>query len=154
MQTSSGRFKIIIPGYICYFLTDFAKFISDASQKKSCAVFSNKTSVLLQALSKIGTGIYIFSNNKIPNTIYCSGSYDQLNDIVLKMEQLYLKNDDNLTPLERMLHQHPSANEWDVKININVTKDDINLELAKAIINISLYPHGLNNELQLYTKSD
>ena len=86
---------------------------------------------------------------------YCGGSCDLLNDIALMLEQLYFKNDADLTPLEAMLRQYPSSNDWIVRLKVSVTQDDLYLELAKCIItHDTLRPNGLNNELQLYTKSD
>jgi len=70
-------------------------------------------------------------------------------------EQLYMKNDLHLTPLERELRRHPSASEWILRLKISVTQDDLCLELAKAIITYnSLRPNGLNPELELYTWDD
>ena len=109
----------------------------------------------MQALSKVRAGIYIFAHKYNYKLTYCGGSCDLLNDIARMLEQLYVKNDLRLTPLEKELRRHPSANEWIVRLKISITQDDLYLELAKSIItHDTLEPKGLNTELELYSKSD
>lgn len=87
--------------------------------------------------------------------VYCGGSFDLLNDVASILEHLYLKNDSLLTPLEEQLRRYPSAVDWNLRLKVSIIRDDLALELAKAIItHNSLHPNGLNPDLQLYTKSD
>lgn len=109
----------------------------------------------MQALSKVRAGIYIFAHKMDFKLIYCGGSYDLLNDVASILENLYLKDTMQLTPLEVELRRHPSASDWIVRLKVSVPQDEVYLELAKAIItHDSLKPNGLNPDLQLFTKND
>ena len=69
------------------------------------------------------------------------------------LEQLYLKNDLHLTPLEVELRRYPSANDWIVRLKVSILQDDLSFELAKSIItHDTLHPNGLNTELIVCNK--
>ena len=100
-------------------------------------------------------GIYIFKHNFESTLKYCGGSFDLLKDIASMLEWLYVKDDLQLTPLEKELRCYPSANDWIVRLKVTETQDELYLELAKSILmHDTLQPNGLNTELELYTKSD
>lgn len=100
-------------------------------------------------------GIYTFAHKTNTKLTYSGGSYDLLNDLASMMDNLFMKNDLHLTPLEVELRRNPSAADWIVRLKISILPDEVCLELAKAIISHdSLQPNGLNPDLQLYTKAD
>ena len=118
-------------------------------------MIANKSTYSLQALTKVRAGVYVFAHKTNFKLIYCGGSFDVLNDVALMLENLFLKHDLHLTPLEVQLRRYPSASEWIVRLKISISPEDLHFELAKAIItHESLRPNGLNTELQLFTKKD
>ena len=70
------------------------------------------------------------------------------------MEHLFLKDDLDLSPLEVHLKEHPSAADWSVSMFV-CQPDIVDVEWAKSILQFqSLYPKGLNEELQFHSKED